>query len=263
LEKPKFKTAWTNYVRVLQALIIRDILALYSHSGMGYFWAILQPITFVAALTLVFYLVGRSAPLGTSVVAYLAAGIVPYIGSYVRVQTSVSAAVRSNVSLLYFRQVTPLALIAASFLREWLTGLVAFAIIGGAIAMYDTAVEIHDPLSILGGLTGLSLLGAIVGTFFGLGELAIPSLVLVETVVTRVMFFFSGALFYANLIPPRMREWALLNPLLHLIEFVRDGYFTIYQSHYANWHYPLACIGIGLACVMVVLYSTRRYVVAQ
>ena len=60
-----------------------------------------------------------------------------------------------------------------------------------------------------------------------------------------------------------MREWALLNPLLHLIEFVRNGIFTIYQSRYAVWYYPLEFIVVGLAFMMVLLYSTRRYVVAQ
>ena len=77
------------------------------------------------------------------------------------------------------------------------------------------------------------------------------------------MFFFSGALYYANMLPPRMREYALLNPLLHLIEFVRGGLFRTYEPHFANWHYPLEFIGVGIALLVVVLYSTRRYVVAQ
>jgi capsular polysaccharide transport system permease protein len=262
-ERADFKSAWTNYVRVMRALIVRDILALYAHSGMGYLWALAQPLAYIATLWAVFMLAGRSAPLGTSIVAYLAAGIVPFVSFYVRIEVSVSSAVRSNVNLLYFRQVTPFVLITAAFLREYLTSMFVFIVITAAIAMYDPAVEIHDPLLILAAVTCMSLIAAIVGTLFGLGQLAMPSLLLAETVLSRVMFFFSGALYYANLIPKQMREWALLNPLLHLIEFVRDGFFTIYQSRYANWHYPLEFIAVGLALVMVLLYSTRRYVVAQ
>jgi capsular polysaccharide transport system permease protein len=263
LEKPNMQEALRTYVRVMRALITRDVLGLYSHSGMGYLWALAQPLVFVASFAVVFSLAGRHTPLGTSVMAYLAAGIVPYVSFYARVESAVASTVRSNVNLLYFRQVTPFVLISAAALREYLTSLVVFVLITGGIAIFDKSVEVHDPLTILAALTGIALIGTIVGTLFGLGQLAIPSLVLVETVITRGMFFFSGALYYANLIPARMREYALLNPMLHLIEFVRDGLFVIYHSKYVTWSYPMAFIGVGIACTMVVLYSTRRFVVAQ
>lgn len=262
-QEPNVRVAWATYLRVLRALIVRDMLALYSHSGMGYLWALAQPMALVGALALVYVIAGRSAPLGTSVVAYLAAGIVPYVSFYARVQSAVSSAVRSNVSLLYFRQVTPVVLITAAFLREYLTSLVVFAIIAGGIAFYDKSVEINDPLTIFAAVTSISLIVMVLGTLFGLGELAIPSLLLVETMLTRVMLFFSGALYYANLVPARLREAALLNPLLHLIEFVRGGYFSFYHPRYANWHYPLEWIVVGIAFMMLIVYSTRRYVVAQ
>lgn len=263
LEHPDFKAALTNWLRVMHALIIRDILALYAENGMGYLWAFVQPLAYTATLAAVFIVAGHTAPLGTSIVAYLAAGIVPFVSLYQRVELAAAIAVRGNVSLLYFRQVTPLALIAAAFVREYLTSLAVFVVIVGTIAFYDKSVTIHDPLQILAAATCMSLLGAVIGTLLGLGALAIPALAVAETVVARVMFFFSGALYYANLLPPRMREWALLNPLLHLIEFVRGGMFTIYQPRYVNWHYPLEFIVVGIAFVVVVLYSTRRYIVAQ
>lgn len=263
LEKPDFRAAWSNFWRVMNALIVRDILALHAENGMGYLWALVQPIAYTVTLAAVFMASGHPAPLGTSVIAYLAAGIVPFINFYQRIESSASAAVRGNVSLLYFRQVTPFTLIAASFVREYLTSLVAFVLIVGAIAAYDKSIEIRDPLQILMAVTCMSLLGTVIGTLLGLGSLAIPSLALAETVIARVMFFFSGALYYANLLPSRMREYALLNPLLDLIEFVRGGLFTTYEPRYASWQYPLEFIAVGIALLIVVLYSTRRYVVAE
>jgi capsular polysaccharide transport system permease protein len=220
-------------------------------------------LDFIGTLAVLFTVVGHRPPLGVSTIAFLAVGIVPYLTFYVRVQSAVSAAVRSNLSLLYFRQVTPLVLIAAAFVREYLTALVIFIIIAGGIAVFDKTVQISDPLEILMALTCISLLGAVVGTFFGLGELVFPSLQLAEIVVFRIMFFFSGALYFANQLPPQMRQYALLNPLLHLIEFVRDGYLSVYHSRYANWHYPLQFIAVGFGVVVVLLHSTRRYVVAK
>jgi capsular polysaccharide transport system permease protein len=263
-ERADFRTALNSFFRVVQALIVRDILALYAHSGVGYFWALAQPLIYLGAIGGVYLAAGHKAPLGTSVVAYLAAGIIPYISFYVRVETAVASAVRGNVALLYFRHVTPLALIAAAALREFLTSLMMFVLIAGAIAAYDKSVQLSGPLTMLAALTGISMLGVIVGVVFGLGELAIPSLQLAEMAFARVMLFFSGALYYANLLPPRMRELALFNPMFLLIEFVRNGFFgSCYQSRYANWYYPLEFIAVGLVFVVLILHSSRRYVGPQ
>ena len=43
-EKPSFRAAWRSWLRVLEALIVRDILVLHSHNGMGYLWALAQPL---------------------------------------------------------------------------------------------------------------------------------------------------------------------------------------------------------------------------
>jgi capsular polysaccharide transport system permease protein len=263
LERPDFKAALSNFWRVTHALIIKDVLALYAETGMGYLWALAQPLVFTFSIAAAFIATGHGAPFGTSIVAFLAAGIVPFISFYIRMEAAANTAVRSNVSLLYFRQVTPFALIAAAFVREYLTAMFAFVIIVGAIAAYDKSVAIPDPLEILMALTCVALLATVIGTLLGLAALAMPSIALAEIVISRIMFFFGGAFYYANTLPPRMREYALWNPLLDLMEFIRGGLFSFYDPRYATWQYPLGFIGVGIALVVIVLYSTRRYIVAQ
>jgi capsular polysaccharide transport system permease protein len=251
-----------SFVSILRTLMVREMLTRHHHNGIGYLWAIAQPLAYVAALNIVYALSGHHVPYGNSTTAFLVAGIVPFICFYVRVQAAASGAVRGNLNFLYFRQVTPFTLILANCLLEYLTGLVVLVVIISGLALYQGSLEINDPLTMLIALTCISILGMVVGTLFGLGELVIPALSLVETVFFRLMFFFSGALYIANTLPPRMRYFALFNPLLHLIEFVRDGFFVSYHSRYANWHYPLSFVGVGLALMMVVIRATRRYVAA-
>lgn len=257
------RTAWRNYIRVLQTLIVRDLLALHAHTGLGYLWAFAQPLVYTATLATLYIVTGHQAPMGSSVIAYLAVGIVPFVSFYLRIQGGVSSAVRSNVQLLYFRQVTPLTLIVAAFVREYLTSLIVFVVIAGGIAMYDKTVQISDPLTILAAVTGISVLAAVFGVVFGLGELVVPALQLAETIVFRFMLFFGGAMYYANFLPPQIRKIALYNPLLSMFEFIRGAYFVNYQPRYAEWEYPLECMVVGVAFAMVMLYSTRRYMVAQ
>jgi capsular polysaccharide transport system permease protein len=260
--RPSLRSGIANFVNVLGTIMVRQMMTRHHHSGMGYLWAIAQPLAYVAALNLVYALAGRHAPYGNSTTAFLVAGIVPFICFFVRVQAAASGAVAGNLSFLYFRQVTPLLLIIANCLLEYLTGLVVLAIIIAGLSLYQGALQLNDPLTMLIALTCLAILGMVAGTVFGLGRLVIPGLGLVETIFFRLMFFFSGALFMANSLPARMRYWALMNPLLHLIEFIRDGFFTTYHSRYANWHYPLSFVVCGLALMMMVIRATRRYVVA-
>jgi capsular polysaccharide transport system permease protein len=262
-EEPSLWMGLAAHFRTLHTIILRDVLIRYSHAGIGYLWAIAQPLAYVGTLALLYKMIGHTVPFGTSSIAYIAAGIVPYICFYVRVESAVSSAVASNVNLLYFRQVTPLVLILANLVREFVTSLVVFIIITLGLALYDNSYAIDDPLTILFALFGISLLGMVIGALFGLGRLAFPAVQLAEVVIHRTMFFFSGALFYANLVPARERAWALYNPLLHLIEFVRDGVFKSYHSRYAEWSYPWTVIALGIALMVFVISATRRYVAAQ
>jgi capsular polysaccharide transport system permease protein len=262
-EVPSLRRAIASHLRVLYALILRDLLDKHSHSGMGYLWAFAQPLTYTISLDLVYSIVGHQAPLGTSNFAYLAAGIVPFFSFYIQMQSAAVEAVHSNLNLLYFREVTPLVLIVANAVRQYLTSLVFYVLICAAIAAFDSSVQLSDPLTMLAAVTCISLFAVCVGTILGLGKLVMPWVQIFEVIIFRVMFFFSGALYYANLMPPQLRRAALINPLFHLLEKVRDGFFGSYHSHYANWHYPLEWIIVGVFIVMILMHSTRRYVVAR
>ena len=260
--RPSLRAAAVGFVSTLRTIMVRDLLTGHHHSGIGYLWAIAQPLAYVGALSVVYAMAGRREPYNTPTIAFLVAGIVPFFCFYLRVQAAASSAVRSNLNFLYFRQVTPLLLILASSLLQYLTSLVVLVLIVAGLSLYQGSLQLNDPLTMLAALTCISILGMVVGTLFGLGQLVIPGLAVVETIFFRLMFFFSGAFYYANMLPPRMRFFALFNPLLHLIEFVRDGFFASYRSRYANWHYPLTFVFVGLALMMVVVRSTRRYVIA-
>ncbi len=262
LQRASLIAGIASHLRVLRAIILRDMLIRYEHSGIGYMWALVQPLVYIAILDAIYNIIGHPPVIGNSNLQFLISGLLPLLCFYIRVESAVSGSIMENVNLLYFREVTPLAMIFANWLREYLTSLVVFVIIVGGLALYDGSLEMSDPLTVILALTAMSVIGMVIGTFFGLGRLVIPGLDLAETVIFRLMFFFSGALFVGNMIPPRLRYWALFNPVFHLIEFVRNGYFTTYHDSYVDWHYPLTCIGVGLVLMMATLHAVRRRVVA-
>ncbi len=260
---PSLAEGVVAHFRVLRTLMLRDVFVRYAHSGMGYLWAFAHPLVYVITLWVLFFALGHTAPDGIPTVDFLITGIVPFICFYVRIETAVSSAIAGNSNLLYFRGVTPLALIIANWLREFLTSLITFSLVVGGLALYRGSLRINDPLQLLVALTCIGLVGMVIGALFGMGRLVMPQLELAQPIIFRIMFFFSGCLFLGNSMPPQLRRWALFNPLLHLIEFVRDSYLTSYHSRYADWHYPLEFIGLGLVLMLVVLHAGRRHMVAS
>jgi capsular polysaccharide transport system permease protein len=261
-QRASLHAGMASYFRVLGTIMLRDILSKHRHTGMGYLWAILEPLGYIMALDIVFHMEGRQATHGISVEAYLITGIATYFFFYSHVSTAVSSAVTSNANLLYFREVSPLVLIVASGLREFLTALVVLVIVVAGLSLYENALQVNDPLTLLAALGSISAIALVVGVFFGFGELAVPALQIVRIFFTRFMFFFSGAFFLANGLTPQVRYWALLNPLVDLFEFVRDGMFSTYHSRYAEWSYPLYFIMVGVPLILVLDRATRRYVLA-
>ena len=42
------------------------------------------------------------------------------------------------------------------------------------------------------------------------------------------------------MVPPRIREWLLYNPLLHVMEHIRNSFFFEIESPYGDLAYPIA-----------------------
>jgi capsular polysaccharide transport system permease protein len=241
--------------------MVRDILNKHGQGELGYVGMVLEPLVWIASIDLAWHLKGHSVKDGISLESFLISGLGAYFLFYAHVLVTVSSSVTNNTNLLYFRRVTPLVLIVASVLREFLTSMIVYVTVIGGLSLYQNNLQLADPLKLLVVLAGISLLAAIGGVLFGLGQLVIPWLRLVQLVYIRIMFIFSGGFFFANDLPPQIAYYASFNPLLDLIEFLRESFYAQYQSHYATWQYPLSFIAVGLVLILVLERTTRRYLV--
>ncbi len=253
--------------RVLRTLMLRDIMNHQRQTGIGYLGTIVEPLVLILALDMAYHFEHHQVAHGISIEDYLTADIGTYYFFFVHMIGAVSQSVRGNANLFYFREVTPLVVIAASALRQFLTGLVAYSLlIAGLSILLDllqvrSSLQLVDPLRLLAALAGIAALATVAGVFFGLGELAVPSLRFVDVFFRRIMLFISGVFFFANDLPSNIRVWVLYNPLVHYFEFVKDSLFLSYQSRYAEWSYPVPFIVVGLFMIVVFERVTRRYLV--
>ena len=122
-----------THIRVVGALVRREMRAHGGESRIGYLWALIEPALHLGGFMLVFtYLIKRNVPLGTSTALFLLTGIVPYF-LFSKMANYISGAVGSNRSLLSLPPVKPLDVIAARVVLESTTylfvGLIMFFVL--------------------------------------------------------------------------------------------------------------------------------------
>ncbi len=228
-------------LQVLHGLILRETRTRFGAHQLGYLWALLEPLLWIGTLYAVFELGQRSAPSGMTMVGFLATGLLPYQlfrDSAAKVQASISA----NKGLLYYPQVQPLDLMCSRVILEGATAVSVFTVLLGGEALILGKLEIDSLLTVILGLAlagGLG--GALGGVLCALGTFS-NAVERFSGPLLRPLFWISAIFFTANDLPPQLRDALLYNPVLHVVEIVRDGWFPSYRADHATPLYPLTWI---------------------
>lgn len=242
-------------LRVLFALVVREMGTSFGRSAGGYFWAIAEPLGGITMLSLAFSLALRKPPLGTSFMLFYASGYLPFT-TYRRVSSEVSAAIRSNRGLLTYPVVTTLDAVLAKFLLSMLTMFVVGVILFTAIVLF-AGVPVNFDLGrillafFLAALIGLGV-GSVNCVLFGF----FPTWKNIWNILSRPMMIVSGVLFLYESVPPAFEGVLWYNPLTHVIGLMRAGFFPAYVPLYVSVSYVLV---VSLTLFLIGIYLLRRH----
>jgi capsular polysaccharide transport system permease protein len=241
----------TSQVQVVYALILRETRTRFGSHSLGYLWAFIEPTLWILTFYGMFYLTGRTERGGMDTFSFLTTGIVPFQLFRETAQRSM-VAVNANKALLYYPHIQPLDLVIARTALEWVTYIFVFTVLLGLAGLITEQMNVDDPVATLAALCLASLLGGALGLVLGALSVFSNSVERMVGPVLRPLFWVSGLFFTANDLPTSFRKLALWNPVLHLIEFVRDSWFVEYQAHHldlsyvATWILVLAFLGLML-----------------
>lgn len=238
-------TTWSRglsaQLRVLEALILRETRTRFGANHLGYLWAFIEPLTMILTFYAMFVIAERTAPSGLALAPFLTTGIVPFMAFRSTANRSTSA-IDANKALLFYPQVRPLDLILARSVLEVATLASVFAVLLGAHALIEQSIEFDDLLVTLLGLTLAGLLGVSLGLILCAASVFSKAVDRIQSPLFRPLFWVSGLFFTANDLPARVRDIMLLNPVFHVVEIVRDGWFRGYTARHASVGYVLAWI---------------------
>ncbi|SNR72304.1 ABC transporter permease [Puniceibacterium sediminis] len=242
-------------LRVIVALMLREMSTTYGRSALGYLWAILEPVLGIMLMTLIFSMAFRTPRLGTSFPLFFASGVLPFM-AYMDISSKLAASLKFSSKLLFYPGVTFVdAMIARVLLNTMTQILISGLVFIGILVAYDVDVILDIPAIALGFFMALSV-AVSVGTLNCYLLSLYPVWERVWAILNRPMFLISCILFTFETIPLPYRDWLWWNPLVHVVGQVRGGIYTTYDHSYVS---PLYVFGLSSAMLAFGLLLLRRY----
>lgn len=238
-------------LRVIGALMMRELHTRFGRHGLGFLWIIGEPILFCAGVAIVWSAIRPAHEHGLPTTAIVITGYVP-LTMWRHCMGRAVLAFEANGSLLFHRQVTPLDIIVSR------TTLEVMGVIGAGILVSSLAI-------IFGFMKPPHNIGLIyVGTLFQILFCFATALIVAPltqrselfeksiNVLSYLSLPLSGAFVMVDWIPPHYRWILLLSPSVDSIEMIRAGQFG-YTAHahydiiYSIWiNFVLILIGVSL-----------------
>jgi capsular polysaccharide transport system permease protein len=244
-----------QWLRVLFALMVREMATKFGRSWGGYIWAIAEPLGGIILLTIAFSFAFRKPPIGTNFALFYATGIIPFY-LFSTVTASVGQAIDSNRGLLTYPVVNPLDAVLAKFATGFLTMfVVGLLLYTGIILYYDLPVTL-DLAAIFNGFLLMGLLGLGFGTLNCVIYRFWPTWRHVWNVLTKPLFIVSGMFYIFESLPPEAQAVLWYNPLIHAIGLTRSGFYAGYNAGYVA---PLYVLAIAGGCFLIGAYLLRRH----
>lgn len=249
-------------LRVVTALMLREMSTTYGRSPGGYFWAIAEPVAAIALLSLAFSLFIRNPPLGQSFVLFYATGFLP-LSAYQTLATNVGSAIRFSRPLLAYPRVTYVDAIIARVLLALITQIIIFAVVIAGSLMLDGNQLNFDFIAFLrmwGMVVACGVSVGLVNCFLGS---RFPAWQYIWAVLNRPMFLVSGVLYLVDGLPEFGRDIALMIPPTHFIMMSRVAFFDIYDGPYISEIYVYGVTLVLGALGMLLLHRYHREILSE
>lgn len=249
-----FRKALTIQFRAIYALLMREMLTRYGARKLGFIWAILETLIHVAIFSILRTLIGATAIDGVHMVLFLITGIVPFF--YFRnVVKRTMGALKANKGLLVLPQLRFNDMFYARFILETATSILTLVVALAITNWLIADVTINNYLQISWIFLIIGLLGFGIGLVLTAIAPFVNSIDIFVGALLRVMYLTSGVLFSIDRIPERYHDLLYWNPMIHLMELIREGFFFSYfpVASFTDSQYSLmfACSFIFIGLIMV------------
>lgn len=247
-------------LRILGALLVREMLTRYGRHNIGFLWLFVEPMIFTLGVTALWTATKSVHGSDLPIVAFALTGYSSVL-LWRNMPGRCIGALWSNLALMYHRNIKVLDIYIARLMLEFGGATISFTTLSILFISIGWLLPPEDILKVMGGWLIIAWFGASLAIL--LGALSHES-ELVEKLwhpASYLIFPLSGAAFMVDALPPFAQEIILYLPMVHGVELVREGYFgSRARAHYdLGYVLPFNLIQSFIA-LMLVRWVSRRVV---
>lgn len=238
-----FSRALAVQLRCIHAIIIRDIMMRFGRNNIGFLWLVLEPMLLCSLVMVLWYAIDPPyTQSGIGVVSFVFTGYMP-LTLWRHMSIACINMSRRSSGLLWHRNITILDAIVARLVMEFLGTTAALFVI---YLVLLSAGVVDPPVN-----PGLALIGWLqMGLLAGATGVALAALTewseTAERFIQPVQYILipiSGYLIMVAWLPAYAQKMVLWNPLIHIYEMYRAGFFgPSIETHYTMWYPALTSL---------------------
>ncbi|MDW8399725.1 MAG: ABC transporter permease [Acetobacteraceae bacterium] len=208
-------------LRVIGALILRELMTRFGRQGIGFLAVFVEPILWIAAIVTLRYFFRGSFRTDLPIFVFAFVSVLPFLMFRYILMRSVGA-IAANQSLLYHRRVTLLDVILARNILE-LAVVMAIVLAGTAVAVAYFGEWPENMFQLCVVLAMSALLangtGLLLGAFSAVSRAAAAA----SRLLVLGIMITSGKFWLMQDMPPDFRDALLWHPLVSVNEALRDA----------------------------------------
>ena len=216
--------SWAIQRRVIWALTLREMLTRYGRHNIGFLWLFVEPMIFTLGVTAMWTALRAVHGSDLPIVAFAVTGYSSVL-LWRNMPARTIGGIGPNLPLLYHRNVRPIDIYWARLLLEGAGATISFVFLILLFSFIGWMELPEDVLQIVFGWLMLAWFGASLALLAGALSERSELIEKLWQPLSYLLFPLSGAAFIVDALPPEAREWVLLLPMVHGVEFVREGYF--------------------------------------
>lgn len=248
--------------RVVWALFLREVMTRFGRHNIGFLWLFVEPMLFTLGVTALWTASKAVHGSNLPIVAFAITGYSSVL-LWRNMPSRCIGSLTPNLSLLYHRNVRPIDIYIARLLLEGAGATMSFVFLVILFGFIGWLQMPEDVLQIVAAWLMLAWFGCSLAVFMGALSEQSETIEKLWHPISYLLFPLSGAAFLVEALPKPAQDAVLWLPMVHGVEFLREGYFGSQMTAHYDLTYMVIC-NLGLTILgLIVLAKVSRTVVPE
>ncbi|QLB12715.1 capsular polysaccharide transport system permease protein [Bisgaardia hudsonensis] len=254
-DKTTFSGSLKIQKRVINALLMREIITRYGRNNIGFLWLFMEPLLFTLMISVMWKFIKADQYSTLNIIAFLITGY-PIAMMWRNASRRTIGAISGNLSLLYHRNIRVLDTIFARVLLEISGATIAQIIIMTFFIIIGWIDVPHDIFYMLLAWLLMALFATGLGFIICSIAFYVDAFGKIWGTLSFIMLPLSGAFFFVHSLPSYVQKYALWIPMISGTEMFRHGYFGDSVTTYENISFLIIC---DLVMLLIGLIMVKNF----